>query len=35
MATVDDGRETDSEIELKPVYTEGDVEGLELELPGE
>jgi methylmalonyl-CoA mutase, N-terminal domain len=35
MATVDDGRETDSEIEIKPVYTEEDVEGLELELPGE
>ena len=26
---------TDSRIEIKPVYTEDDVEGLELELPGE
>ncbi len=30
-----DGRETDSGIEVKPVYTEEDVAGLELELPGE
>src|SRR3989440_4100874 len=28
-------RETDSGIEVKPVYTEEDVAGLELELPGE
>src|SRR5216117_2555282 len=28
-------RETDSGIEVKPVYTEDDVAGLELELPGE
>src|SRR5438874_1040402 len=28
-------RETDSGIEVKPVYTENDVAGLELELPGE
>jgi len=30
-----EGRETDSGIEIKPVYTVEDVEGLELELPGE
>src|SRR3954463_2192442 len=30
-----EGRETDSGIEVKPVYTEEDVAGLELELPGE
>jgi methylmalonyl-CoA mutase N-terminal domain/subunit len=30
-----DRRETDSGIEIKPVYTAGDVEGLELEPPGE
>jgi methylmalonyl-CoA mutase, N-terminal domain len=35
MATTRDGRETDSGIEVKPVYTEKDVAGLELELPGE
>ena len=35
MAATEDSRETDSEIEVKPVYTEEDVEGLELELPGE
>ena len=35
MATTRDGRETDSGIEVKPVYTEEDVAGLELELPGE
>jgi methylmalonyl-CoA mutase, N-terminal domain len=35
MATTEDGRETDSEIEIKPVYTEDDVQGLELESPGE
>src|SRR5437588_4124879 len=33
MATTD--RQTDSDIEIKPVYTEDDVAGLELELPGE
>jgi methylmalonyl-CoA mutase N-terminal domain/subunit len=30
-----DGRETDSGIEVKPVYAEEDVAGLERELPGE
>ena len=35
MAATEDRRETDSGIEIKPVYTEDDVEGLELELPGE
>jgi methylmalonyl-CoA mutase N-terminal domain/subunit len=30
-----DRRETDSGIEVKPVYTADDVGGLELELPGE
>ena len=35
MATAEEGRETDSGIEIKPVYTEDDVEGLDLELPGE
>jgi methylmalonyl-CoA mutase N-terminal domain/subunit len=35
MATTEDRRETDSGIELKPVYTERDIAGLELELPGE
>jgi methylmalonyl-CoA mutase, N-terminal domain len=35
MATTEDRRETDSGIEVKPVYTSEDVEGLELELPGE
>jgi methylmalonyl-CoA mutase N-terminal domain/subunit len=29
------GRETDSGIEVKPVYTEKDIAGLELEAPGE
>ena len=33
MATTD-RRETDSGIEVKPVYTADDVAGLELELPG-
>ena len=33
MATTD--RQTDSDIEIKPVYTEDDVAGLELEPPGE
>jgi methylmalonyl-CoA mutase N-terminal domain/subunit len=35
MTTADDRRETDSGIEVKPVYTEEDVRGLERELPGE
>jgi methylmalonyl-CoA mutase N-terminal domain/subunit len=35
VATTEDRRETDSGIEVKPVYTEEDVAGLELELPGE
>src|SRR5881398_2893852 len=35
MATTADGRETDSGIEVKPVYTDADVAGLELEPPGE
>jgi methylmalonyl-CoA mutase N-terminal domain/subunit len=35
MAATEDRRETDSEIEIKPVYTEDDVAGLELEPPGE
>jgi methylmalonyl-CoA mutase N-terminal domain/subunit len=35
VATAEDKRETDSEIEVKPVYTHDDVDGLELELPGE
>jgi methylmalonyl-CoA mutase, N-terminal domain len=35
VAATEDRRETDSEIEVKPVYTEADVEGLELENPGE
>ena len=35
MATTEDRRETDSGIEVKPVYTERDIAGLELELPGE
>ena len=30
-----DRRETDSGIEVKPVYTAADVEGLDLEQPGE
>jgi methylmalonyl-CoA mutase, N-terminal domain len=34
MATAEEGRETDSGIEIKPVYTEEDVT-VELELPGE
>ncbi|HEV3404827.1 MAG TPA: methylmalonyl-CoA mutase family protein, partial [Gaiellaceae bacterium] len=34
MATTGEGRETDSGIEIKPVYTAGDVSG-PLELPGE
>jgi methylmalonyl-CoA mutase N-terminal domain/subunit len=35
MATTADGRETDSGIEVKPVYTDADVAGRELEPPGE
>jgi methylmalonyl-CoA mutase, N-terminal domain len=35
MAISEDSRETDSEIEIKPVYTEDDAEDLQLELPGE
>jgi methylmalonyl-CoA mutase N-terminal domain/subunit len=35
MAATEDRRETDSGIEVKPVYTEEDVAGLELEPPGE
>src|SRR5213593_1570176 len=35
MATAEDRRETDSGIEIKPVYTDDDVADLELELPGE
>ena len=35
MATSDDRRETDSGIEVKPVYTAEDVEPLDLEPPGE
>ncbi|MGH3011915.1 MAG: acyl-CoA mutase large subunit family protein [Gaiellaceae bacterium] len=35
MATAEDRRETDSGIEVKPVYTEQDVEGVEPGLPGE
>ena len=35
MATAEDRRETDSGIEVKPVYTAEDVGDLELELPGE
>src|SRR5207247_2591215 len=34
MATTEDRRETESGIEIKPVYTSEDVEG-ELETPGE
>jgi methylmalonyl-CoA mutase, N-terminal domain len=35
MAPQEDRRETDSGIEVKPVYTEEDVAGLSLESPGE
>jgi methylmalonyl-CoA mutase, N-terminal domain len=35
MATAEDRRETDSGIEVKPVYTGQDVAGLELDAPGE
>jgi methylmalonyl-CoA mutase N-terminal domain/subunit len=35
MAPQEDRRETDSGIEVKPVYTQEDVAGLSLEAPGE
>jgi methylmalonyl-CoA mutase, N-terminal domain len=35
VAATEDRRETDSGIEVRPVYTHEDVAGLELELPGE
>src|ERR1044071_79135 len=35
MATTEDRRETDSGIEIKPVYTDEDVADLDLERPGE
>jgi methylmalonyl-CoA mutase N-terminal domain/subunit len=35
MATAQDRRETDSGIEVKPVYSHEDVAGIELEPPGE
>src|ERR671914_607740 len=35
MATAEDRRETDSGIEVKPVYTQEDVQNPELEAPGE
>ncbi len=35
MATAEDRRETESGIEVKPVYSPADVVGLELERPGE
>ncbi len=35
MAIAEDRRETDSGIEIKPVYTEEDVGRVELEAPGE
>src|SRR5947209_15188537 len=35
MATTEDRRETDSGIEIKPVYTDEDDSQAELELPGE
>jgi methylmalonyl-CoA mutase, N-terminal domain len=35
MATAEEKRETDSEIEVKPVYTQEDVERRDLERPGE
>jgi methylmalonyl-CoA mutase N-terminal domain/subunit len=34
VATTEDRRETESGIEVEPVYTAADVAGLELELPG-
>jgi methylmalonyl-CoA mutase N-terminal domain/subunit len=35
VATTEGHRETDSGIEIKPVYTHEDVAGIELEAPGE
>jgi methylmalonyl-CoA mutase, N-terminal domain len=35
MATAEERRETDSGIELKPVYTAADAPGVDLEPPGE
>jgi methylmalonyl-CoA mutase, N-terminal domain len=35
VAATEDSRETDSDIEIKPVYTAEDVDGPELEAPGE
>jgi methylmalonyl-CoA mutase, N-terminal domain len=35
VATAEEKRETDSEIEVKPVYTQEDVERRDLEPPGE
>ena len=35
MATADERRETDSGIEVKPVYTEQDAGGVDPGLPGE
>ena len=35
MATAEDRRETESGIEVKPVYSPPDVAGIELERPGE
>jgi len=35
VATAEERRETDSGIEVKPVYTEEDAGGRELELPGD
>jgi methylmalonyl-CoA mutase N-terminal domain/subunit len=35
VATTEDRRETDAGIEIKPVYTAADVDGLELEPPGD
>jgi len=35
VATTEDRRETDSGIEIKPVYTAGDLDGEALELPGD
>jgi methylmalonyl-CoA mutase N-terminal domain/subunit len=35
MAATEDSRQTDSEIEIKPVYSAADVDGTELEAPGE
>jgi hypothetical protein len=34
MAVEENRRETDSGIEVKPVYTSADVSGLDLEPPG-